>query len=477
MAFNPPSTDRVVGTVSSAPFVPPDTDRVVGTSQFEDTTEALARGMVRGIPLMGPALESGIEAVESFMTGRSIQDIRERGSYLQQTNPGTSTAGEVVGNIAGSAGMVMAFPTAFGAGAGGLATRIGLGAASGGAVGAADTKVRGGNPLSGAALGAAGGAGGAIIGGALGRVFARRAAAPTSQALKEVAGPLFDRARTAGVVVKPDPYRTSVANLTATLRQEGLDPILHPKATRALARLQEATRKSTISFEELHTLRRIVGAAAGSVDADERRVAKIAIEHLDHFMEKLKLSDVASGNPAAATAILRAARQLWTRANRAEIVEDAMERAQRAIASGTITEGTAIRGQFRRIANNKGLMRKFSKEEQAAIKSVSQSDQVAEVLKLIGGLRSMVIGGVAGSILGPIGSAGIAGGLMGVGLAGRAVAARSARSAAATVQELAATGRLTSVLPPSTAGKAAGAAIGLGGGLAVAAPGSDQSRY
>lgn len=475
MPFQPPATDQVVGDM---PFVPPETDQVVGempaaTSTFEDVTETLARGMVRGIPIAGPFLESGIEQAESFLTGKPIEQIEQRGEQLQQERPGLSTGAEIAGSVAGMAPAVAAAPTLFGAGGGSLFARTVLGSASGAGVGAADIAARGGDPKTGAAFGAAGGAAGVAIRGALGRAFARREATVTAQELRAQAGPLFERARAAGMVIRPEPYRGEITRLAARLADEGIDPILHPRATRALVRLQEAANAPSVSLQDMTTLRRIVGAAAGSTDADERRIAWLAIEQLDEFMQRLGPAEVFSGNPQAVSATLREARQLWTRAARAEIIEEAMERAARSMAGGTVTEGTAIRGQFRRIANNRSLMRRFDREQQAAIRGIVRRDNIAETMKLLGGLRAMVITGAGGFAGGPVGAAAAAGATMGLGLAGRAVSAQSARRAAEGVQTLVTTGRPAT--HTSRAGRVIGEAVGVSGGLAAGREASGEA--
>jgi len=62
-----------------------------------DVTETAARGMVRGIPFVGPALESGIESVEQVLTGQDLADIQARGEALQAEYPGVDFAAELVG--------------------------------------------------------------------------------------------------------------------------------------------------------------------------------------------------------------------------------------------------------------------------------------------------------------------------------------------------------------------------------------------
>lgn len=161
---------------------------------------------VEGMPIVGPALQSGVENVAagigSLLTGQPQQQVRqEMGGMVdsaQAANPGISTASGIGGAVLGAAPMVLAAPAAFGAGAGPLAARMGAGALSGGLLGGADAGVRSGiDPeamLQGAGwgfgLGGAGPALGSAIGQGVGAVSRRMGggANPAQTALGRAAG-------------------------------------------------------------------------------------------------------------------------------------------------------------------------------------------------------------------------------------------------------------------------------------------------
>ena len=475
MTFQPPAKDRGTG------FVPPAKDRgeqppIVAqdatneTDSFSDITETAARGLVRGIPVVGPSMERGIERIEALFSDRTLPEIEQRGRQLQEERPTLSGASELTGSVAGSVGMVAAAPGLFGAGGGTLFARSVMGAASGGAVGAADTAVRGGDPTTGAAVGAvAGGGAGVAIGGLLGRAFARRSATPTSKALKEQAGPLFDKARDAGVVVKGDRFDGVVTRLATTLEKEGLDPVLHPKAVRALVRLQEVARSGSVDLQKLTTERLVAGTAAGSNDAAERRLGQLMIDRLDGFLSRLTPDDVLAGNPEAAIQTLKEARQLWTRARRAEVIELALERADFLIGTGQ-DRGVALRGQFRQIANNKKTMRKFTKAQQKLIKEVAIGSRVGEAFEKIGRIRDAVIGGgLVGVAVNPGAGMAVAAGQVGLRFLGRSMRARAAERGTEAARQFAATGSLPPMTPSARA-RAFGTGALLGAGLEVGRP-------
>ena len=130
---------------------------------------AFARGVVDGIPVVGPYALAGIDradaAVRSLANDSRYSDevakAKGYGEQLRTERPISSGAGEIMGGVAGSVPLVMAAPAAFGAGAGSLTVRSAAALASGAGLGAADSAVRSDGDLG--AIGT-----GAAIGGALG---------------------------------------------------------------------------------------------------------------------------------------------------------------------------------------------------------------------------------------------------------------------------------------------------------------------
>ena len=124
-------------------------------------------------------------------------------------------------------------------------------------------------------------------------------------------------------------------------------------------------------------LRKQYGAAAKSLDADERRLASIAIEKLDDFVE--------AGDSATA-GTLREGRQLWARLRKSEVIERAMERAadaQSGLESGLRNEFRAL---HKGIINGRKDMRGFSAAEKTAIRAVAQGTATTNTLRRLGAL-------------------------------------------------------------------------------------------
>ena len=244
--------------------------------------------------------------------------------------------------------------------------------------------------------------------------------APSTAQLKAAGGALFEAAENAGVRFPSSTYTPAVDKLSTKLMREGLDPVLHPKVARVHQIMNETVDRNP-SLTDLMILRKQYGAAAKSLDADERRLASIAIDRLDDFVE--------SGD-AAASGTLREGRQIWARMRKSEIIEKAMERAadaQSGLESGLRNE---FRGLHRAIINGRKDMRGFSAAEKAAIRDVARGTATTNTLRRLGALGggigtsrqslNAVLGGglgfgmgtaVGGPLIGgPIGAALVTGG-------------------------------------------------------------------
>ena len=244
--------------------------------------------------------------------------------------------------------------------------------------------------------------------------------APSTEQLEAAGGALFEAAENAGVRFPSSTYTPAVDKLSARLMREGLDPVLHQKVARVHSIMNETVDRNP-SLSDLMVLRKQFGAAAKSLDADERRLASIAIDRLDDFVE--------SGD-AAASGTLREGRQIWARMRKSEIIEKAIERAadaQSGLESGLRNE---FRGLHRAIINGRKDMRGFTADEKAAIRSVARGTATTNTLRRLGALGggigtsrqslNAVLGGglgfgagtaVGGPLIGgPIGAALVTGG-------------------------------------------------------------------
>ena len=189
----------------------------------------------------------------------------------------------------------------------------------------------------------------------------------------------------------------------AELVDEGADTILSPKVSRVADLLEKSKGKSP-SIAEMSILRRQFSNAAGSADRAEARLANIAIDRIDDFVE---------GGAGQVGAQLGEARALWSRLRKSEMIDGAIENAQTAQAG--VEAG--LRAEFKTLyrARNSKKMRGFTVDEMAAIKKVAQGDFTSNTLRRIGSLGggsgssrnmlNMMVGvGGGAAVGGPIGA-------------------------------------------------------------------------
>lgn len=361
-----------------------------GKGMFDAFTDSAAFGF--GGELAG---------VESALTGGSYDGAREAFNAdrqaFRETNPVLSTASDLGGAVATALGAGRAGLTLLGRGSGTAANNAGRatleGAAYGGLYGAGANDD---DRMDGAMWGAgAGGAAGGVIGG-IASLLTRnstaataRQAAPTVDDLKDAANAAYGRAGAAPVNL--DQFDDFAMNVYQTLPDLGYNSKLHPRVAAVLEQMENITKSGTTpSMRTLEQFRRLVGNAAAAQTPDERRIATSLIDALDNYMDAAATRAAATGATGAREALDATAegRQLWSRAKKVEMVEDAFTRAtNRAATSGTGGNvDNAIRQNIRAILDNPKKRRGFTQDEIDAMTRVVRGEPVQNVLRMIGRL-------------------------------------------------------------------------------------------
>lgn len=269
-------------------------------------------------------------------------------------------------------------------------------------------------------------------------------AAPSTEDLSSAAGPLFKSAKESGVALTSDRYADFLVDLETRLVNEGIDNMLHPKATAVFDALSRRLGDDP-TIGELMTMRRQIGTASNSIApelADERRIAVIMRENLDGLIDNMTDADIVAGSAAGVSDNLSAARDLWSRSKKSEIIDDIIARAENQ-ASGV---ENGIRIGFRALLNNPKRLRGFTPDEISAMKEVVAGTASTKALRLLGKLSFGTKGTnfLGGSIGMAAGSA--AGGYVGgaaapiLGYMAQKAADASTRRGGDLVRALAATG-------------------------------------
>lgn len=376
--------------------------------------------------------------------------------------PGIAIPGQIGGALTTGLGAGRAGLTLLNAAKPTVASMAGRGAAEGALYGAAHGfgsaegggQERAEGALWGSLLGALTGGGIGAAGGKMAEKAAQKAV-PSVSALKSQAGNAYDTALNTGVTLNQSRFGSIADDLVSAAQKEGFHPRIHPKVSAALDEFTNLKGQQP-TLQQIDNLRRILKQASGSIEKAERRLAQQLISKLDDTLDGLTPADVVAGNVGEATKALRDARSLWSRASKGETIEGLIARAQDRAGqfSGSGMEN-ALRTEFRQLAMNAKKMRLFSKEEQEAIKMVSQGKPLTNVLRMIGkfaptGVVSSVLSSGAGyGIGGPVGAVA----LPAVGFGGRAGATALTQGAAnkAALVARAGTGGVPQAAPMSPA--------------------------
>lgn len=241
--------------------------------------------------------------------------------------------------------------------------------------------------------------------------------APTREELTAEASKQFAQARQLSFP-RADIRTKLVAPLNNVLNNPAdpqFNPRLHPEVAAALADLQDvaSSPNQSVPFTRLEQTRRLLTKASISSEPDERRVAGMALQELDGFVNSSAAKD---------------ARQLWSQRGKSDTVQAAIDKAS--LAPGDQT--AAIRSQFRTLANQLAKNpRGFTDNEVQAIRDVANGSRTERALQFIGSFAP------GGSIRGMGAGAGAlyyahtyplaTGGLVGASLAARTVANAMAR--------------------------------------------------
>lgn len=237
--------------------------------------------------------------------------------------------------------------------------------------------------------------------------------APDVETLKNAARGVYNELDESGARVTPQAYNNLVDKIERSTKKQGLDARVTPRAAGAIEVLKEI-KDTSPTLSEIDTLRKVAGNVAKNIDPTESSLGKQIIGEIDEFLDTLPASSLAGrGIDAKSVAPkYRAARELWGRARRSELVTEAIDKGSRA-ASGV---ENGIRQEFNRIINSKKQSRFFPKEEIASMKAVVDGDFTKNMLKHIGKFGMSVdragtnlmaaLGGVGGGLTGGFGGAG-----------------------------------------------------------------------
>lgn len=453
-------------------------DNVPADSQVLKDRVAAIRGGQTQAPeppgILGSLASSGAQGLTlgfadelaGLFSPEAKQKMRQYQSRVEETRPGLSLLGEVGGAVLPAlaaapftaGGSLAAIPASAAKGLGRRAlTGAAIGAGTGGlsAVGKSEAETipeLGQEFAQGAAMGGAfGGAlpvAGRAVRGAVdalpfGMAGSARRAVPEIEQVKEAASAFYKQADDIGLQVGNQKIAAIGRKMARELDEAGFDPDIHTKTAAAVRSFGKLGSEDAASLGQLENKRRILGQAAQSMEKADKSMATRMINVLDDEIASITLDDVVAGDTALASEVLKNARALWSRSAKAELIQEAIDKAGRQ-ASGL---ENGLRTQFRQLRNNKKAMSGFSQDERDLIEKVATGDVGTNIARLVGKL-SFGGGGSSNFLGGSIGmGAGYAaGGGLGaavapaVGFVGKKAAEQSTKSAAQRAQQAALSG-------------------------------------
>lgn len=212
---------------------------------------------------------------------------------------------------------------------------------------------------------------------------------PTKEELKAEASRQYQASEDAGVVIRPEALTKAAHSIRRELTVNGFHPKLQPGTAIALDELNSSIANGNITLKGLDIVRQVVkNAADGATRTDAKMIGKI-VKHIDRIVENLDDSSVVMGNAREGAEALTKARGYWSRAAKAEVIDEAIARAQsrtNGSGSGGNLENNLIQ-EINRIVNTPSKNRGFSGEELAAMRAVGRDANRANLhtlLRLVG---------------------------------------------------------------------------------------------
>jgi len=267
-------------------------------------------------------------------------------------------------------------------------------------------------------------AGLSLTSGMAGNKVARSNPKPVTAAeLKRESSTLYKQMEGEGVQIAPQ----AMADLNASVRTK-LSDLRYDADTDKLVNqaLDLFSKKSgkPMSFEMLEEFRKSIRdlpytqSGAGRGTPKERAIIAALDDTIDKYMDNLTPAQVSSGDPAAAAAFLKKARDVRARGYRTETLENAFTKATATsdALNSNKSYPQALRDEFGKIAKDPRKLSKFDKPTQELIKKVANGTATQSVFAALGKLSPSAtmlgmknIGYGAGGFAAPTTTATIAG--------------------------------------------------------------------
>ncbi len=226
---------------------------------------------------------------------------------------------------------------------------------------------------------------------------------PDAASIRKLADKVYKDIDNAGIAVSDDAYRRMLTEVEAAGRKKGMRKRSNKPLMKSLKDAVDDIERNpdgSIPFAELEGTRQNIMSM--SQRKGQSAAGGAMIEQIDDFLARISPDDLVAGTTDQAATIFKA-RKLWSTMRKAEELEDLVFRARNAVGAN-FTQAkieTALRQQFRALADNKKRFNRFSPDEQAAILQVVRgSGNAANLVRRIGGFapRGVISTGAIGAL-------------------------------------------------------------------------------
>lgn len=252
-----------------------------------------------------------------------------------------------------------------------------------------------------------------------------------------------------GVAYTPQAYDKMLVGIAQDIKDAKINPNRHKAAYSVMEDLV-GQRGKPMTLTELDQWRQIIRrdlitpSYTNKEMAADAEFGQMMLDKIDEFIASAAGRDVVSGDAAKAADAILVARELNTRYRKAELVADAIYKAQMQTAAtgsgGNINN--AIRQQIKSILTSPSRSKAFSQAERQLMESIVRGGKIENLMRLVGKLSPsgnglMAALGIGGTAMNPtLAAAPLA------GMAAKSVADKATMTKAAQLQELIASGKV-----------------------------------
>lgn len=234
-------------------------------------------------------------------------------------------------------------------------------------------------------------------------------AAPSSAQLRDVSRGIFKEIDDLGASVSSKPYRDLSNKIVDDAARLGVDQTVTPAAHAAVRRVADLVDGDAVALGDLENLRAVAQNAAASPNPREAAIGAGIIDNIDGFLDGAgaKAFDIPEGQAAGIGQRYKVARELWGRARRSELLDEAITKA-RSQDSGF---ENGIRRQFSALLRNKKTRKFFNSSEKSAIRKVIDGGRGTNIARTLGkfAFSDRTAGGFMGGSIGVAGGSAIGG--------------------------------------------------------------------